>query len=81
MLSTTQALQEWDNVRKVLNEFRSHAAARPHDKALPKDLTDRMDSSFVLLAKGLVSPVATWKQLLKQKLPYLVVMACNLARS
>jgi hypothetical protein len=77
MLSTAQALQEWDNVRKLLIEIRSHAAAHPNDKALPTTLRDQMDSTLVPLSSKLASPVATWKRLLKHKVPYQVLLACG----
>jgi hypothetical protein len=77
MLSTAQALQEWENVRKVLIDVRSHASAHPEDRIVPSNLLHRIDGSFVAVSRGPVSPQATWKLLLKQKLPYLVLMACT----
>jgi hypothetical protein len=71
MLSTAQALQEWDNVLKLLNEARSHAAAHPDQQTLPEGLVARMTSSTTVLnerSRGLASPVATWKQMLKLKI-------------
>ena len=70
MLSTAQALQEWDNVLKLLNEARLHAAAHPDQQTLPEGLVTCMASSMTVLnerSRGLASPVATWKQMLKLK--------------
>jgi hypothetical protein len=70
MLSTAQAVKEWDTVLKLLNEARSHAAAHPDQQTLPEGLEARMARSVYVLnerSRGLASPHATWKQMLKQK--------------
>jgi hypothetical protein len=67
MLSTAQALKEWDTVLKLLAEVKAHAAAHPTVRPLPANLQDRLGNSSGALLKDLASPVATWKQLVRKK--------------
>ena len=64
MLSTAQALQEWDKVLKLLVAIK---AADPDQLNNPASLADRMDNSNIALAQGLASPVTTWEQLLQNQ--------------
>jgi hypothetical protein len=66
MLSTAQALAEWERVLKQLAEVKAHAAAHP-DSPMPTSLETMLNGSVVVLSRELASPVATWKQLLKKK--------------
>lgn len=66
MLSTAQALTEWDTVLKSLADLKAHAAAHP-DQPPPLNVIDRLNHAGFSLEKDLASPLATWKQLLKKK--------------
>jgi hypothetical protein len=67
MISTKQALKEWDRILKLLAEVKAHAAAHPDNRVLPASLASLLNQSVEVLAQELASPVATWKQLLKAK--------------
>jgi hypothetical protein len=64
MLSTTQALQEWDKVLKLLVAIK---AAPPDQLNNPASLANRINNSNSALAQGLASPVTTWAQLLQKQ--------------
>jgi hypothetical protein len=66
MLSTSQALTEWQTVLKAL-AYLKPAAAQADRYNLPEQHRDPLNNSLYALAEGLLSPVATWKQLLKKK--------------
>jgi hypothetical protein len=67
MLSTTQALKEWDSVLKLLAEVKAHAAAHPNQQSMPINLEGQLAGSVAALSKELASPHVMWKQLLKKK--------------
>jgi hypothetical protein len=67
MLSTAQALTEWERVLKQLAEVKAHAAAHPDNPMPCQPLETRLNGSVVVLSRELASPVATLKQLLKKK--------------
>jgi hypothetical protein len=64
MLSTTQALKEWEGVIKLLAEIK---AARPYQNSMPANLAQRFTQSLHVPSKGLASPAPTWRQLLQKK--------------
>jgi hypothetical protein len=66
MLSTNQALMEWERVLKLLAQVKAHAAA-PDSHELPTPLETLLHESAEAFSKHLASPVATWKHLLKAK--------------
>jgi hypothetical protein len=66
MLSTNQALKQWDSVLKLLAGIKAHVAAHPGQN-LPENLLRHMHGSFEALSQDLALPAATWKQLLKKK--------------
>jgi hypothetical protein len=67
MLSTAQALKEWERVLKLLTEIKVHVVAHPDTRTLPASLDRRRTESRLAVSKQLASPVATWKHLLKTK--------------
>jgi hypothetical protein len=67
VLSTAQALKEWDTVLKLLAEVKAHAAAHPTVTPLPANLAGRLSSSNQALSRELAAPAVSWKQLLKKK--------------
>jgi hypothetical protein len=67
MLSTAQALKEWDSVLKLLAKIKADAAAHPNQHSLPNNLRRQLDEASNALAMRLASPNVTWKQLLKKK--------------
>lgn len=69
MLSTAQALKEWDSVLKLLAKIKADAA-HPNQHSLPNNwlnLRRQLDEAINALAMRLASPNVTWKQLLKKK--------------
>jgi hypothetical protein len=67
MLSTAQALQEWDTVLKLLHEIKQHAAAHAGPWCVSRSLEARMQDSVDALGREVASPVAVWEQLLAQR--------------
>ncbi len=67
MLSTAQALKEWDSIHKVLDEIKAHVAADPSCASVPQSMFEWLNSSPLLSQDVLASPLATWKQLLKKQ--------------
>jgi hypothetical protein len=66
MLSTTQALKEWDSVLKLLADIKTHAAAHPEQPTIPIVLECRVTLTVDALSRELASPVATWNQPLER---------------
>jgi hypothetical protein len=67
MLSTAQALKEWDSKVKLLAEVKAYAAAHPNQNSMPSNLRSQLVRTSLALARDLASAVATWKQMLKNK--------------
>lgn len=67
MLSTAQALKEWENVLKLLADIKANAAANPHQKKTPSSLTVPLQNCFDALDRILASPVATWRELMRKE--------------
>jgi hypothetical protein len=64
MLSTAEALQEWDNVLKLLADIK---AAPPDQHIKPAQLAHRINDSNAALGQDLATPIATWEQLLQKQ--------------
>ena len=64
MLSTAQALKEWDRVVKLLSEVKG---ASVQDCGQPAMCDQWVGESVQTLSRELASPIATWKQLLKKQ--------------
>jgi hypothetical protein len=75
MLSTAQALKEWNSIPKLLAVVKTYAAAHPDQPTLPGELESQLGKSADALLKPLSSPHATWKQLLKNKVSKMTRMA------
>ena len=73
MLSTAQALKEWDSVLKLLSDMKAHAATHP-GQDLPNRLKQQVGDRFKASEKELASPITTWKQLLKKKVSMSVLL-------
>lgn len=67
MLSTAQAVKEWETSLKVLAEIQAHIAAHPNQTTTPSHLISKLNLIGVALSCELACPIATWKQLLKQQ--------------
>lgn len=79
MLSTAQALKEWNSIPKLLAVVKTYAAAHPDQPTLPGELESQLGKSADALLKPLSSPHATWKQLLKNKVSKMTRMAPSIA--
>jgi hypothetical protein len=67
MLSTAQALHEWDGFLKMLSKVKAQVAANPRVFTMPPSLDRSFSSSGATLMRGLTSPVATWQQLIDKQ--------------
>lgn len=67
MLSTTQALKEWDKVLKLLADLKANAAAHPNQGSTPQALAQRLKHCREALNTEWASPVATWRELVQKQ--------------
>ena len=65
MLSTAQALRQWEGVLSILSEVKEFTATHPK-QPIPS-LAGRLSASCVEATKDLASPHVTWKKLLQSK--------------
>ncbi len=66
MISTSQALKEWDSILKLLADIKSHAA-HPNNLTLPTSLDDVVANSNAALQRHIETPIPTWQQLVKKQ--------------
>lgn len=59
MLSTAQAVKEWETSLKVLAEIQAHVAAHPNQTTTPSHLISKLNLIGVALSCELACPIAT----------------------
>lgn len=66
MLSTAQALHQWQGVIGLLAQIKAHALAH-QARPVPHNLLQQLDGSLGSCMNRLASPESTWTQLLQSK--------------
>jgi hypothetical protein len=76
MLSTAQAHKHWEAVLKCLAEIKARAATHLEQLDVPFQVKAQLKVSAAFLARELTTPVASWKQLLKQQVRDINAPSC-----